>query len=55
MEDIAKEEVYCKLDGEDDEEEYGHGEYTYVMRKLMLSQKNEDTTQRHNLFTQDVR
>ena len=47
---MADKEVYCGLDGEDDEEEYDHEAYTCVVRKLMLSQKNEDTTQLHKLF-----
>ena len=49
-EDVAEDEVYCGPDGEDDRENYGHGEYTCVVRKLVLSQKNEDTTQRHKFF-----
>ena len=49
-EDVVDEEVYCGLDGKDDEDEYDHEVYTCVVRNLMLSQKNKDTTQQHNLF-----
>ena len=44
-EDIIEEEVYYGPNEEDDKEVYGHGEYTCVVKKLMLSQMNEDITQ----------
>ena len=47
--DVLEDEV-CELDGDDDYEEYEQEEYTCVVRKLMLSPKCDDETQRHQLF-----
>ena len=47
--DVVENEL-CELDGDDDYEEYEQEEYTCVVRKLMLSPKCGDETQRHNLF-----
>ncbi|XP_010275023.1 PREDICTED: uncharacterized protein LOC104610208 [Nelumbo nucifera] len=49
-EEDIEEEVCCGPDGEDEEGPYEHEKYTCVVRKLMLSQKNKDTSQRHTLF-----
>ena len=40
----------CGLDRDDNYDEYEQEEYTYVVRKLMLSLKYGDETQRHKLF-----
>ncbi|XP_019052158.1 PREDICTED: uncharacterized protein LOC109114263, partial [Nelumbo nucifera] len=48
-EEVCDDEVYCGPDGEDEGGVYEHEEYTCVVRKLMLSQKNRDDT-RHRLF-----
>ena len=47
--DVVENEV-CGPDGDDDYEEYEQEEYTYVVRKLMLSPKCSDETQCHKLF-----
>ena len=47
--DVVENEV-CGPDGDDDYEEYEQEEYTCVVRKLMLSPKCSDETQRHKLF-----
>ena len=47
--DTVENEVY-EPDGDDDYEEYEQEEYTCVVRKLMLSPKGGDETQRHKLF-----
>ena len=47
--DVVENEV-CGHDGDNDYEEYEQEEYTYVVRKLMLSSKCGDETQRHKLF-----
>ena len=47
--DVAEDEV-CEPDGDDDYEDYGQEEYNCVVRKLMLSPKCNDDTQRHKLF-----
>ena len=47
--DVVENEV-CKPDGDDDYVEYEQEEYTCVVRKLMLSLKYDDETQRHKLF-----
>ena len=47
--DAVENEVY-EPDGDDDYEEYEQEEYTCVVRKLMLSPKCGDETQRHKLF-----
>ena len=47
--DIVEDEA-CGLDGNDDYGEYEQEEYTCVVRKLMLSSKCCDETQRHKLF-----
>ena len=47
--DVAKNEV-CRPDGDGDFEEYEQEEYTCVIRKLVLSSKYGDETQRHKLF-----
>ena len=43
-------EVLCGPKDEDDGDDFEHEVYTCVVRKLMLSQKHEDDTQRHKLF-----
>ena len=49
-EDKADDEV-CGPDGDDDDYDYDdHNEYAYVVRKLMLSPKSLDDSQRHKLF-----
>ncbi|KAF2320130.1 hypothetical protein GH714_024104 [Hevea brasiliensis] len=45
-----EEEEFCGPDGDDVEEEYEQEVGVYVVRKLMLSPKVEDNTQRHKLF-----
>ena len=47
--DVLEDEV-CRLDGDGDYEEYDKEEYTCIVRKLMLSPKCNDETQRHHLF-----
>ena len=47
--DVAEDEV-CEPDGDDDYEDYEQEEYNCVVRKLMLSPKSSDDTQRHKLF-----
>ena len=47
--DVVEKEV-CGPDGDDDYEEYEQEEYSFVVRKLMLSLKCGDETQRHELF-----
>ncbi|XP_010247056.1 PREDICTED: uncharacterized protein LOC104590196 [Nelumbo nucifera] len=49
-EEVGDDEVYCGLDGEDEEGTYEHEEYMCVVRKLMLFQRSKDDTQRHRLF-----
>ena len=47
--DVVENEV-CGLDRDDDYDEYEQEEYTCVVRKLILSLKYSEETQRHKLF-----
>ena len=47
--DVVENEL-CGPNEDDDYEEYEQEEYTCVVRKLMLSPKCSDETQRHKLF-----
>ena len=46
------ENILCDLDGDEEyhKEEYEDHEPSYVIRRLMLTPKQEDNTQRHQLF-----
>ena len=47
--DVVENKV-CEPNGDDDYEEYEQEEYTYAIRKLMLSSKCSDETQHHKFF-----
>ena len=50
-EEEKEDEVYCELDGDEKEDSEDDIEgRSYVVRKLMLTHKQEDNTQRHQLF-----
>ena len=49
-EEACDNEVLCGLDEEDGGNDFEHEVYACVVRKLMLSKKHGDDTQRHKLF-----
>ena len=49
-EETCDNEVLCGPNDEDDGDDFEYEVYTCVLRKLMMSQKHGDDTQRHKLF-----